>query len=47
MPAVVGGASNVLNDPSQDALGNEQGLLKDTMTNLTKQTSNITNITKQ
>ena len=27
--------------------GNEQGLLKDTVTSITKQTSNITNITKQ
>ena len=32
--------------PSEET-GNVQGLLKDTMTNVTKQTSNITNITKQ
>lgn len=28
-------------------MGNDQGLLKDTMTNITKHSSNITNITKQ
>ena len=32
--------------PSEES-GNEIGLLKDTMTNITKQTSNITTITKQ
>ena len=35
---------------SQDAIGSyatEEGILKGTMTNITKQTSNITNITKQ
>ena len=51
MPSITGGA--IGSEPSiniistQDA-GSDQGLLKDTMSNITKQTSNITStITKQ
>lgn len=48
VPTVVGG-STISSDPTlaSNEMGNDQGLLKDTMTNITKHSSNITNITKQ